>query len=257
MKQPTMRERMARILPTARPLRAHMRSKVDPLTDVFLVLPLFLVYQLGILTQFRRGPDGVIGWVGNGADFMTRTGLALAHGSLGLYALGTASVAVVLSAMALVARRKARLHPRMLVPVLAESMTYAVLTAGLIGAAIRELGLGVLDTAGLWAQIVASAGAGLHEELVFRVGIFGGLARLLTPRVHRWVALPTAALLSAAVFSGVHYLPPLGDPLRLDTFLFRFFCGVVFAVIYRVRGFAIAAWTHCLYDILYFVLRSL
>jgi membrane protease YdiL (CAAX protease family) len=52
------------------------------------------------------------------------------------------------------------------------------------------------------------------------------------------------------LFSAAHYVGPCGDPFRWLTFLFRFLAGVFFAVLFRYRGFGIAAGTHALYDVL-------
>ncbi len=51
------------------------------------------------------------------------------------------------------------------------------------------------------------------------------------------------------MFSAFHYIGPYGDPLRLDSFVFRMIAGLFFSGIYLLRGFGITAWTHALYDI--------
>ena len=64
-----------------------------------------------------------------------------------------------------------------------------------------------------------------------------------------------ALAVSSVIFSAVHYLPPLGDAFTLSSFVFRVLCGVAFALVFQLRGFALAAWTHTLYDVFYFILR--
>lgn len=236
-----------------RPIVGYFERRVDPLTNLFLVLPLFGIYHLGVLTQMRHSRQGFT-WVGNGMDFLTGTVLALVHGDIMAYTAIAAGVTILLGLLILRARRQSRLHPRLFIPVLLESALYALIVASLIGSIVRTFGLGVLDQEGLPAQIIASCGAGLHEELVFRMGIFAGLGYLLSRRMNsaRWAI---ALGFSSALFSAVHYLPPLGDAFSLSSFVFRLLCGVAFAIIYQLRGFAIAAWTHALYDIFYFMLR--
>lgn len=240
--------------PSLRPLVGYFERRVDPLTNVFLVLPLFAVYHLGVLTQMRRGAHGFT-WVGNGMDFLTGTVLALVHGDVTAYAAIATGVTLLLGLLILRARRQSKLHPRLFVPVLLESALYALVVASLIGSIVRTFGLGVLDQEGLGSQVIASCGAGLHEELAFRMGIFGGLGYLLSRRMKPWVGWAVALVVSSVLFSAVHYLPPLGDAFSLSSFVFRLLCGVAFALIYRLRGFAIAAWTHALYDVFYFMLR--
>ena len=237
-----------------RPFVGYFERRVDPLTNLFLVLPLFAIYHLGVLTQMRHSGRGFT-WVGNGMDFLTGTVLALVHGDIMAYTAIASGVTILLGLLILRARRQSSLHPRLFIPVLLESTIYALIVASLIGSIVRTFGLGVLDQEGLPAQIIASCGAGLHEELVFRMGLFAGLGYLLSRRMRPWVGWAIALGVSSVLFSAVHYLPPLGDEFSASSFVFRLLCGVAFALIYRWRGFAIAAWTHALYDVFYFVLR--
>ena len=55
--------------------------------------------------------------------------------------------------------------------------------------------------------------------------------------------------MAAAIFSAVHYIGPFGDPFAVSSFMFRFLFGLMLNVLFIVRGFGIAAWTHALYDI--------
>lgn len=260
MSEPATNEptHVSRILPTVGPLRRYFAQRADPLTNLFLVLPLFIVYHVGVVSQVRIGPDGRYQWVGNGVDFLTGTALSLAHGNVLVYAGGAVVVTLVLTALILWARKRSGVHPRLFVPLLVESTVYAVLVAGTIGYVVDAMGLGALDGEGFGAQVISSCGAGLHEELVFRMGLFHGSAWLASRRVKRpWMAWVVAGLVTSALFSLVHYLGPLGDRFALSSFAFRFFLGAVLAVIYRYRGFAVAAWTHTLYDVLYFLLKRL
>ena len=102
----------------------------------------------------------------------------------------------------------------------------------------------------LGTQLVVSLGAGIYEELLFRVLLVSGIAGLgLLLGWHRSVALLVAIVVSALIFSGFHYLGPLGDELTLPSFTFRAIAGLLFSGLYAVRGFGIAAWTHALYDV--------
>jgi len=245
-----------RSLPTVQGLRTYLGTRVDPLTQLFLVLPLFIVYHVGVVAQIERAPGGGYRWVGNGVDFLTGTMLHLANGNVGAYALCVIAATLALLGLILWTRRGSALHPRMFAPLIAESLVYAVLFAGLVGAVVDAVGLGVLDGQSLAAQVVSSCGAGLHEELVFRMALFHGPAALLARRSERpalvWLAV---ALASSTLFSAVHYLGPLADSFQVASFVFRLLLGLLLAGIYRLRGFAVAAWTHALYDVLYFALR--
>ncbi len=95
-----------------------------------------------------------------------------------------------------------------------------------------------------------SLGAGLYEELLFRVLLVGSLVwagkRLLGLRP--LVAGIWAALIGALVFSAFHYIGPYGDRLAAYSFVFRTIAGLAFSALFLLRGFGITAWTHALYD---------
>ena len=95
-----------------------------------------------------------------------------------------------------------------------------------------------------------SLGAGLYEELFFRVLLVTGLAagaRVVLGLGKRGSGI-LAAIVGAFIFSAFHYIGPYGDPLQLQSFVFRMLSGLAFSALYLLRGFGIAAWTHALYD---------
>jgi hypothetical protein len=103
---------------------------------------------------------------------------------------------------------------------------------------------------------MVSLGAGLYEELLFRVLVVGALAALARRSWGwaPWAAGALAAVVGALIFSAFHYIGPYGDPLTLGSFTFRAIAGLVFSGLYLVRGFGIAAWSHALYDVVLSVL---
>lgn len=136
---------------------------------------------------------------------------------------------------------------------LIEASVYAFLLALLISFIITNL-LMQADTAEgltLMQQIALSLGAGLYEELFFRVILVGALLYLF-----KWIfkkkklAYSFAIILAALLFSFAHYVGALGDPFTLGSFLFRFLFGLALNAIYLWRGFGMAAWTHAIYDIM-------
>ena len=100
-------------------------------------------------------------------------------------------------------------------------------------------------------RLMVSLGAGLYEELLFRVILVAAIGQLgqrllgLTPLV----AGTTAVVVGAAIFSAFHYIGPYGDPFELRSFVFRLVAGLFFSALYLLRGFGITAWTHALYDV--------
>jgi hypothetical protein len=243
-----------------------MLRRSDPLTSLLLVFPLFLAYQIGVLLM----PSTY-----NGADLITSQMLRLLHGNASLYLLINVGLAAALLILMMVLRRKNSFDPRLFVPVLLESAIYALTMGSLICFVMVDL-LHVdpkmwIAAAGHWlpslatgpeqaepaAKLVLSLGAGVHEELVFRLLMVGGGTWFLTQvlGVNRWVSIVSAMLISSLLFSAAHHIIG-GEPFRMGAFVYRVLCGLVFATIFQTRGFAVAVYTHALYDIYVLIVRG-
>ena len=86
------------------------------------------------------------------------------------------------------------------------------------------------------------------EEFVFRLLGIGVVARAWLGPTWR-ARLPRLLLIvvvSSVLFSAVHHVV---EPFNFSVFVFRTFAGLVFSTLYLLRGFAVAAWTHALYDV--------
>jgi len=236
-------------------MKALRHDPKDLLTSLVLVFPLFLIYQVGVLFTLP---------VLNGADFLT---VFLFHNlglSTGAYLAYTVAVAVAFAVGVALLRRKQKFNARLVVPVLIESAIYALTMGSLIVfVMIRVLHVsprlagGAIATQGFGTRFVMSLGAGVWEETIFRLGIMTGVAVLLEKVLGfgRWVAVALALLASSILFSAMHHIPPYGDPLQLGVFVFRVLAGCFFGLVYWYRGFAIAVYTHALYDIYVLLLR--
>ena len=218
-------------------------------------LPLLVLYEVGILLANA----GQMQQVRVGADVWLRGLLGLLGGT-GWMALGLAVFAVGAAVFWGERDRRPPLRARYFGLIVAESLLYAVLLAFAVGGVVGLLfGVWAAPTAVLGQmaqlptglQLALSIGAGLYEELVFRVLLVGGLYLLVRRLVpERWQAYLVAALIGAFVFSLVHYVGAYGDPFRLGSFSFRFLFGLALNGVFLLRGFAVAAWTHALYDVL-------
>lgn len=231
---------------------SYFAQSREPLTALVAVLPLFVAYQVGIL---------LTGGVRNGVDFVSSVLFAVFHdnvaGYLGFNALVLVGFLVVVGRL----RRSGELHPRLFPLMLLESTVYALLVGGVVNLMINVTGLDALlmipmanapagETPGLIYKLVMSVGAGLYEELAFRLILMGGMFALLQRAgVGRVAGGVVAVVVSSLIFSGIHHVGSMGEAFTLGAFVFRFFAGVLFAVIFQTRGFAIAAWTHALYDV--------
>jgi len=102
-----------------------------------------------------------------------------------------------------------------------------------------------------WLAIVmASIGAGIYDELLFRLLMVGGtlwLARRVLRRDSSGVTV-AVVLIAAGIFAGAH---TLDDPNRFawDSFLFRSAAGVYLGYVFAQRGIGVAAGVHIVFDL--------
>jgi len=238
-------------------MQSYFKESRELSTSVILVFPLFVIYQLGLLAT---------GGVRNGVDFMTDGLMALAGHSFWNYFLINLALLVIFGGVVLWMRKKGGFNPRLWPKVLLESTIYAFFFGGAVIGVMQFFGLDIFLASGAgegvgglgtFSKLVMSVGAGLYEEIVFRLFLMGGLfwlgARAIKTPV--WAAAISAVLISSLAFSGVHYIGNMGDAFELGSFFFRFIAGVMLAGIFYLRGFAVAAYTHAIYDIIVLVLR--
>jgi membrane protease YdiL (CAAX protease family) len=110
----------------------------------------------------------------------------------------------------------------------------------------------------LLANVVTGIGAGIYEELVFRLILICILMLLLQDvlKLNHENAIILSVLISAALFSAHHHVDLLSgranivDPFNWTRFAFRTMAGVYFAILYAIRGFGITAGTHAFYNII-------
>jgi hypothetical protein len=122
----------------------------------------------------------------------------------------------------------------------------------------------VMQEQSLMANIVTGIGAGIYEELVFRL-ILICLLMLLFQDVLRLThtnSIVLSVLISAALFSAHHHIdllsgqPNANDPFNSIRFAFRTIAGIYFAVLFAIRGFGITAGTHAFYDIIATIINA-
>ena len=232
-------------------LREYLAASRRPRYAILFALPLLVSYE--VLAWALAGTDG---GVRNGADVLLKWMFVGVGGQRGLLFFDV----LLLGVGAVLVARDLRRHgggvsPRIFAAMLAESAVLAVLVGLVVGQATRtlleHLSMPGLDGLGFGTQLMLSLGAGIYEELLFRVILVGALAQA-GRRLLGWspgAAGAMAATVGALVFSGFHYIGPYGDQFTLASFMFRALAGLVFSVLYLVRGFGVTAWTHALYDI--------
>ena len=241
--------------PAARP-GGYWRAARAPRYSVTFAFPLLVAYETLAFTLSHSSLTGVR----NGADVLLKSVFVLFGGREGLMVFGALLVGTGVVLAWRDRRRSGPLAARVFAGMAVESVVYA-LAFGMVTGALTGLLLGLRTAAGtalvqaeqlgLASQLMVSLGAGIYEELLFRVLLVGALA-YVARRLFGWGPVAAglfATALGALVFSGFHYIGPYGDRLELGSFTFRAIAGVLFSGLYLLRGFGITAWTHALYDV--------
>ena len=229
----------------------YWEQSTQPFASACFVVPLLVLYEVGIAVL---GPEGAR----NGADLWLRGALA-EIGFVGGVFLPLVTCGWLLGLHHL-SRRAWRLDSGVLSGMVCESIS---------------LGIALLVFAHLWSHAVASVspvaasllppsafscshllsylGAGIYEELLFRLWLLSGLIGLARHSGVSWRSAATLAIVaSSLLFAAAHYrlFMEVGLEFSWSSFLFRLLAGTFFSILYLQRGFGIVVGTHAVYDVL-------
>jgi hypothetical protein len=249
-------------LPVPTPSRptSYWATSRAPRYSLLFALPLLLLYEVLAAVLSPAATGGVR----NGADVLIKGLFSAAAGVHGPLVFGVVLIAGCLWLVGRDVRSGGGgLRARVFAGMAAESVALALACGVIVGTitarlldvvphlAVPSLTLQPMQQLGWWTQLMISLGAGLYEELLFRVLLVAGLG-LLGRRVLGWSTLTAGAVatvVGAFIFSAFHYVGAYGDPFEIQSFTFRFIAGLFFSALYLLRGFGITAWTHALYDV--------
>ena len=228
-------------------LVTYLGESRDVGLSIVLVLPLLLGYEIAVLVlrpTARNGAELAV------ARLLSR----LDPASLELLRRG--SVLVLLAIAATWAWR----HPPTVARarwILLEALAFALLLGPLVGWLVGGFGLSLAEgppgaAQPAWQPFLLSVGAGVWEELVFRLGLLGGLALLLVRLlgVPRPAAIAAALVASSLAFALYHHLGDAGEPVTAARFAFRAVAGTILGLLFASRGLAVVVYMHVFYDVL-------
>ena len=230
-----------------------------PLNCLIFIIPFLLFYQIGSviqpLAEEQRTPIHVMAFV-----LMLR--FFSVFGAVGSY-LPVLTVLLLLLGWHFAEQKRNKLYrwrwePKIYLAMAGESILWAI-PAFVIGlAALRQMApamtLGVTTVPVLdlpWTTAaVLSVGAGIYEELLFRLVLIALLDWLLRD-LFEWknfYAIPVIVVGSALLFSAYH---ALGDTaLKPSHFFYLTAFGIYCAGVFIYRGFGIVVGAHAVYDLM-------
>jgi membrane protease YdiL (CAAX protease family) len=211
-----------------------------PVVSLVFIAPFLAFYEVG----------AVIWGVRNGADAWMRQFLDLLGFSQHLL-LPLLTVCILLCWHYL-SHEPWRFSPTLLSPMLAECLLLAIcLQVILVFLGTFLLVTGQEDEPNIIASLAGYLGAGIYEELLFRLILLSAVTWLIRRMWKKQnFSLVLAVLISSIFFAAAHYIGDAGENFHVFSFFFRFIAGALFSILFIYRGFGIAAGAHASYDIL-------
>jgi hypothetical protein len=223
-------------------IKDYFRKSSSPLYSFIITLPIFLIYELGIF--WMRNIE--FNYIQNGADILIEQIIL----KLGFDVIYVSSIIFLFILLIIIYYQKRhfnslRISRPYLGVMLLESMVYASILFFLMG----NLYLMDASTNDIYCNMILSLGAGIYEELIFRVLLiyisYQSIKFLF--RLGKFSANFYAVILSAILFSLFHFIGV--ESFNQEAFAVRFIAGIFLASLYVQRGFGITAITHSFYDI--------
>ena len=214
--------------------------------SILVILPLFVLYQVGIVQSDSTARNIAEVWM---MRALSRLGMPAVAAINGL------ALAALLYALWKLERRGGICFS-FIAAMLLESLLYAVLifkTVVAAAAIVQENIESFLMIENVpWKLLWLSIGAGVYEELLFRLLLIGG-GVFVFRKVFLWGTFWSSMLalvVSSLLFSAAHHVGTVGEEFDSFVFIFRMLCGMGLGMIFIARGLGIAVWTHAVYNVL-------
>jgi hypothetical protein len=237
----------------------YMDDTQKPLNCLVFLLPLLILYEVGMVFSskdiFAYQMDRVI------AFQLVYKFIAL-FGFSAIYFPGLLVVAALLF-WQLTTANNWKINTRTVLGMYLESTLLAIPLLVLSNvASSHSTTMAALDSQSViqnpWmSKLLLSVGAGIYEELLFRLLLILILDMLFQDvfKLGEGPSIFIIMFISAILFSLYHYL---GDEsFRWNSFMFRMMAGGYLAGVYILRGFGVVVGCHMIYDVAALIMNSL
>lgn len=232
----------------------YMRQTLRPVICLAFVLPLIFIHELGLINSDQlSGRSGIDQWL---SWFLNLVG----GGHLVVLPVVTAGTLLYFHHQL---EDDWRFKPYVLFGMLAESFCLGAILF-FAGNALYQMfsadyaaNTTIAQASGLnaiscWSTTITYIGAGVYEEVIFRLLLLNGLIYVGKFYLSKTEAKFAAIILTSLIFAAVHYhfCNPAGVEFDAHGFFFRFFASLIFCFLFLFRGFGVAVGAHVVYDIL-------
>ena len=237
-----------------RAMKAKQRQKEKPVDRGILARPLdALAFLLPLIVFYEtvsrlHGQDRVIAF-----DLLRRFFELFGH--FGIWAPGL-GVMAILVATHMVSGEKWKVHWGTVGRMYPEACLLALPLLSLNWVAPLAGAGG--ETTEMIDRIAMGVGAGVYEELVFRLVLISVVVMLGADllRIDRSVVAIGAIVLSSLLFAAHHYQPIGVEQFDVTSFTFRAIAGAYLAAIFWLRGYGPAAGCHAAYNVVLVFIES-
>lgn len=226
-------------------LRQYLNSSKTLHYSLILTLPAVAIYEIGIIILFRdsffelRNTGEIL--LRSLFEYLGLTNpIVVSSLLLGLF------IIVMLRGYKI--EKKPGIHANYIIYMLLESMLWgSIIFISL--QLFTKLPLQIVTMEEKISNINLAIGAGIFEELIFRLVLIGSFLVILQRGISlpTRVSVPIAILLSAVVFAAFHLFM---ETYSFPVFSQRVFGGVLLGSIFYLRGYGISVYAHIIYNIL-------
>ncbi len=220
-----------------------------PLQILVFLLPLIVAYEICLALILRLDVEAHR-WL---QQSFAQLGVAPTGGLF----LGGIAIIVVLIVWHLLIKDQWRVDPVVLVLMGVESLflavpllviSHVITNNSAPAAAPVAAQFAQLD---IWSKMAISVGAGLYEEMAFRMILIAVVHTLLVDlgKADSRLGAAIAIVVSSAAFTWYHDLADVDGGISGRKVLFYFLAGMYFGGVFILRGFGIVVGVHALYDI--------
>jgi hypothetical protein len=247
--------------PAAIPATDYWRQSRQPFTSLAFVVPLLAMYELGVACLGHQAAR-------NGVDVWLRSILDLLD--IGQYFLLPIVTVGILLGWHYTQRLPWRVQRGVLFGMGVECLLLAIVLRIVlqlelavwlmfrgVGDHVAVSGLIPHGAVGSLGGMIGFLGAGVYEELLFRLILLSAMIHFLA---RRGISLRdgriVGVLITSALFSAAHYIGASGETAAFGAWtfwfgaVFRFLAGVFFGVLFVFRGFGVAVGSHAAYNVL-------
>ncbi len=240
---------------------SYMEQTHRPVVCLMFLLPIIIIYELGIMLTAGGNPSSA---------FNERViAFQLFYQFLMLFGIGSfylpgLAIVIILVCWQIATGNDWKINWRIIAGMAIESFMLAIPLLVLSHVAnsyverFSSLSGTLTGTYTRWyEELLLSIGAGLYEELLFRLILITILSIVLMDimKISEGPAIFFIVISSAIIFSLYHYLG--NESFRWHTFVFRSIAGGYLAGIFILRGFGITVGCHIMYDILVLINNAL